>query len=98
MLSTIEVAIRLGFSAELVTTLTKKCPKSGGERLLTPAKQGEGVLLFDEDDVDKYQDYLSEPWPLPASGKSKRPGIPEYIRDDVRQESHYMCAICGSMD
>jgi hypothetical protein len=51
---------------------------------------------YDEAELESYRDYLNEPWPLPKAGK--RPRIPKAIQDDVKEESHYCCAICGHMD
>ena len=42
------------------------------------------------------KNYLNQPWPLPENGK--RPSIPNLIKEDIKRESHYSCAICGHMD
>ncbi|WP_211109606.1 HNH endonuclease signature motif containing protein [Azospirillum tabaci] len=52
--------------------------------------------MFDENELSSYAEYLAEPWPKPEKGG--RPAIPKIFRDDVKDESHYACAICGYMD
>lgn len=93
--STTEAAIHLGWSRELVLKLTKHCPKSDEDRKL-PTKDVDGTTYFAEADLDSYRDYLSSAWP--KKEKASRPYLPRYIKDDVKAECHYQCAICGSMD
>jgi hypothetical protein len=56
----------------------------------------DGGRVYDEAELEAYRNYLIEPWPLPKPGV--RPTIPKAIRDDVNEESHHGCAICGHMD
>jgi DnaJ-class molecular chaperone len=94
-LSQIEAALFLGLKVETVEYLSKTCPKKGQQRTLKFVKSEAGKT-YDETELEGYRDYLNEPWPLPPSGK--RPTIPKAIQDDVREESHHGCAICGYMD
>jgi 5-methylcytosine-specific restriction endonuclease McrA len=89
-----EAASQLGFSRELVEQLTKNCPKRGETRTLS-TKNVDDIPHVDTAELEQYRRYLNEPWPKPSKG---RPHIPEYIKEDVRAECHYQCAICGSMD
>ena len=93
--TTTEAAIYLGWSRELVVKLTERSPKSGEDRKL-PTKDVEGATYFAEADLDGYRDYLASAWP--KTGKASRPHLPDYIKDDVKAECHYQCAICGLMD
>lgn len=93
LLSISEAAIRVGYSIELLTYLSKKCPKHNETRIL-PAKKIDEVLHFDEAELLSYQRYLNEPWPIP-DGKD-RPPMRDAIADDVKAESHFACAICGN--
>ncbi len=92
LLSKVEAAIKLGVSIELIEYFIKKCPKSGQKRKLAVVGTAMGDMI-DENELLSFQKYLNEPWPLPASGQ--RPIIPEPIKEDIRQESHLWCAICG---
>jgi hypothetical protein len=94
-LTLIEAAGASGFSVELIEKLTKHSPKSGESRTL-PFTEIDGSLHVDDKALQAYCEYLREPWPLPKKGQ--RPLIPSYIRDDVKAESHFSCAICGAMD
>lgn len=95
LLSKIESAIALGISVELLDSFVQKCPKPQSTQTL-PKKTIDGHDYFDEEDLHKYRRFLAEPWPKPATGK--RPHIPEAIKEDIRQESHHQCAICGLMN
>ena len=94
-LTKIEAAIALGVSVELLESFVKKCPKPKGDRTLSVTNI-EGKQFFSEDELHSFNKYLNESWPLPPSGK--RPHIPSQIKEDIKQESHYGCAICGFMD
>jgi DnaJ-class molecular chaperone len=94
-LSQIEAALFLGLKVETVEYLATTCPKKDQQRTLKFINSDAGKT-YDEVELESYRDYLNEPWPLPKSGK--RPGIPKAIRDDVKEESHHSCAICGHMD
>lgn len=94
-LSQIEAALLLGLKVETVEQLSKACPKLGETRTLKFV-MSEAGKTYDEAELEAYRDYLNEPWPLTKSGK--RPAIPKAIQDDVKEESHLGCAICGHMD
>ncbi|MDO8875198.1 MAG: hypothetical protein Q7V40_03720, partial [Pseudolabrys sp.] len=94
-LSQIEAALFLGLKVETVEYLSMTCPKKGQQRTLKFVNSEAGKT-YDEGELESYRDYLNEPWPLPKAGT--RPVIPKAIRDDVKQESHHCCAICGYMD
>ncbi|WHY01093.1 HNH endonuclease [Neobacillus sp. DY30] len=91
----IEAAIFLGISIELIDYFTKNCPKSGETRTLPVQRTDHGDFFF-RDDLIQYSVYLSRPWPKTKNGT--RPTIPTAIRDDIKKESHYSCAICGHME
>ena len=95
LLSKAEAAQRLGYSIELVDWLVENNAKPGEGRRLRSVDVG-GTAHFNEEELDRFSTYLSQPWPVPPRGR--RPHIPVPIREDVRAESHYSCAICGSMD
>ncbi|HZR73455.1 hypothetical protein [Bradyrhizobium sp.] len=94
-LSQIEAALFLGLKVETVAYLSKTCPKTGETRKLKFVNSEAGKT-YDEAELEAYRSYLNEPWPLPAKGT--RPSIPKAIRDDIKEESHHGCAICGHMD
>ena len=94
-LSVVEAAIKFGFSVELVEKLMETCPKSGESRTLAYV-EFKDTRHIDEDEAGDYLEYLRKPWPV--SSKAKRPYKPPYINEDVKAESHYRCAICGSMN
>lgn len=88
-------AVQSGYSVELLESLTRRCPKSGDDRIL-PVQVEDGAVVIDQAELEDYRRYLREPWPKPPSGA--RPHIPKAIRDDVRAECHFECAICGRGD
>ncbi|UFW48168.1 MULTISPECIES: HNH endonuclease [Bradyrhizobium] len=91
----IEAAMQLGLRVETVEHFAKSCPKLGEDRTLNYLQSPTGPL-FDEAELSAYMVYLAQPWPKPKGGG--RPHIPKVISDDVKDESHHSCAICGSMD
>ncbi len=95
LLSKVEAAIAMGISVELLEAFVKKCPKPNAIRKLL-AKVVDGELMFEESEIQNFQQFLRDPWPKPPRGT--RPTIPKAIADDVRQECHQQCAICGHMD
>jgi len=95
LLSKIEAAIALGISVELLESFVRRCPKPKATKRL-PLKSIDNQDYFDESDLHAYKRFLSEPWPKPAKGA--RPHIPEVIKEDIKQESHHGCAICGLMN
>jgi DnaJ-class molecular chaperone len=94
LLSKIEAAMKLSISVELLNYFTKKCPKQNGTRLLQTVK-AEEQIVFDDQELLSYQNYLNEPWPY---AKESRPPLPDAIKNDIKAESHYGCAICGYSD
>lgn len=92
LLSIVESAARVGYSVELLEYLTKNCPKYGETRTL-PCREIDGHTFIDESDLLSYQRYLNERWPIPDG--LKRPPLRAAIIKDVKEESHYGCAICG---
>jgi len=91
----VEAAIESGFSVELILKLTKHCPKMGHERTVKCAEI-DHLVHIDQADFRDYRRWLRQPWPF--SDGARRPHLPEYIKDDVRAESHQACAICLSMN
>jgi len=94
-LAEIDTAIKTGLSPELLRAFANKAMKHGHTRKLG-CTQRDGLLYFDEEDLDSYLAYLEEPWP--KSPRATRPSIPEAIKKDVRLECHLECAICTSKD
>src|SRR5262245_17192802 len=94
LLTQIEAAMKYGVSIKLLEYFTKKCPKQNEARLLKRVKVGE-LVLFDEHELLSYQNWLNEPWHYK---KGQRPPIPDAIKEDIKAESHYGCAICGYSD
>ena len=95
LLTEVEAAIKTGYSIELLRYFAKKCPKASGDEKLK-SKVIDGQYYYDDSDLRTYQTYLNNPWPKPAKGT--RPSIPDAIKEDIKKESHYGCAICGHMD
>ena len=93
--SLIEAAMHLCLRVETVEYFVKHCPKRGQTRTLQTVETAAGVV-FDEVELGNFVAYLNEPWPLPEKGG--RAAVPEKISDDVKDEAHHACAICGHMD
>lgn len=91
----IEAAMMLGLRVETIEYFAERCPKPGQDRKLKAVNTDLGPM-FDESELLAYANYLREPWPKPKGGG--RPTIPKAIADDVKDESHHGCAICGLMD
>src|SRR5579871_4439452 len=91
----IEAAIRLGIGMELLEYCCKNCPKPNQTRVLAVVATAQGDMI-DEDELQNFQAYRHSARPKPAKGK--RPYMPDAIKEDVRKECHYACAICGHMD
>lgn len=92
----IEASIKLGISMELLDYFTTRCPKSGQTNILQFNTNADGLKLINETDITAYRDYLNAPWPKPPKGT--RPHIPDAIKEDIKKESSYSCAICGNMN
>jgi hypothetical protein len=95
LMSLIEAALHTGLRVETLEYLTKNSPKSGQARTLKTVKSEMGTM-FDDGELQSYLEWLNEPWPTPAPGK--RPTIPKIFKDDVKEEAHHGCAICGLMN
>ena len=95
LISKIEAAIRLGIGMELLEYCCDKCPKPNQNRKLAVVATAQGDMI-DEKELEDFHAYLHAAWPLPPKGK--RPHLPGVIKEDIRQECHYSCAICGYMD
>lgn len=93
-LSKSEAALKLGYSIELIESFIKKCPKKGETRTLPTTTSPAGTLILEEE-LLSFQRYLNRPWP---KGNDGRPYIPAVVRNDIKQECHFACAICGHMD
>jgi DnaJ-class molecular chaperone len=94
LVTRVDAAMRLGVSLELLDWFVKKSPKRDRRKLIT--KNVDGELYFDDEELRAFQKYLHDPWPKPANGG--RPHIPEALKEDIRAECHYSCAICGNMN
>ena len=94
-LSEVEAAIHTEFSVELLDALTKKCPKSGETRKLN-YQINHDRKEYDAAELDFYKKYLAKPWPVTEN--SSRPHIPTCIKDDVKLEAGFHCAICETAD
>ena len=95
LLSLVEAAVKVGYSIELLKYLTKNCPKHDEDRTLHFVNSDNGILI-DESELLQYQRYLNESWPIPKG--AKRPPMRDAIAKDVKEESHYECAICSRGD
>jgi endogenous inhibitor of DNA gyrase (YacG/DUF329 family) len=95
LITKIEAAIRLGIGMELLEHCCNKCPKPKQTRILAVVNTAQGDTI-DEKELSDFHAYLHSPWPKPPKGD--RPHLPEIIKEDIRQECHYSCAICGHMD
>jgi len=95
LISKVEAAMKLGIGINLIDYFTEHCPKSGDDVKLKVVKTDVGDM-YDDEDLIRFNTYLNKPWPLPE--KANRPLIPEPIKRDIKEESHYACAICGHMD
>lgn len=95
IITKIDAAIKLGVGMELLEHFCEKCPKPKQDRTLDTVSTSQGDMV-DETELESFQRYLHSPWPKPPKGN--RPHLPEAMKEDVRQESHYGCAICGHMD
>lgn len=94
-LNILETAILMQVGVELVEYFMNNCPKRG-ESTTLPYYMKNDHPYFERDKVISYMSYLNKPWP--RSPKGQRPHIPERIKEDVKRESFYACAICGDMN
>ena len=94
-LNKIEAAMKLGVSVELIDYFTQYSPKPGENTKLIAIKTELGEM-YDKANLIVFNNYLNSPWPLTKEGN--RPPIPGPIKEDIKRESHYSCAICGFMD
>jgi DnaJ-class molecular chaperone len=93
LLSEYEAATRVGMSPTLLRWFTKNAPKSGDPRKLKIAKEENGVIFFDEQQLLSFNDWLRQPWPHQPG---KRPNIPAGIRTEIKTEANGACALCQS--
>jgi hypothetical protein len=91
LITKIEAAIKLGVGKHFC----EKCPELKQDRNLAAVSTAQGDMI-DDKELYSFERYLHSPWPLPPKGS--RTYLPEAIREDIRQESHYGYAICGHMD
>ncbi|PHA58718.1 hypothetical protein COF07_10260 [Bacillus wiedmannii] len=94
-LNILETAMLMQVGVELVEYFMKHCPKRG-ELTTLPYYIKNDDSYFERDKVISFMNYLSKPWP--RSPKGQRPHIPERIKEDIKRESFYACAICGDMN
>jgi rubrerythrin len=92
MLNEIEAALYLKMSPSLIRWLTSHAPKKGESRKLRFLKKEGSKLFFEEAELDSFNKYLQEPWPV--SPNQKRPNIPNEIDTEIKQEARFRCAIC----
>ena len=95
LVTKIEAAIRIGIGMELLEYCCVRCPKPKQTRVLAVVNTAQGDMI-DEKELNDFHTYLHSPWPLPPKGD--RPYLPDIVKEDIRQECHYSCAICGHMD
>lgn len=94
-LTKIEAAIRLGTGMELLDHCCVQCPKPYQDRILKVVAMPDGDVI-DEQELKNFHAYLHSPWP--TTEKSNRPHLPEIVKQDIREECHQACAICGLMN
>ncbi|MBN2160252.1 MAG: HNH endonuclease [Spirochaetes bacterium] len=95
LLSLVEASMYSGYSIELLQYFSKKCPKYKDNKKLKIQNKSK-IKYIDEIELKEYIEYLKQPWPVRKG--STRADIPDAIKEDVKRESHYGCAICGHMD
>lgn len=83
----------LCMSPELLRELTEHQVKWKDKRRLVVAKEVNGEQFFEEAELKAYDAWLKKPWP---SKDGKRPGLPSFIREEIRIEANLECAICKS--
>lgn len=93
-LSEYEAACATGMSPKLLRWLTKNAPKTGISRKLKIAKNDQGALFFEEEELLGFDNWLKRPWPTTETGQ--RPHVPKGIRVEVMEEAGGECAICNS--
>jgi hypothetical protein len=92
LLSEYEAAAAVGMSPTLLRWFTSHAPKSGDTRKLKIAKEENGVLFFEQQELLSFNDWLRLPWPHKPG---KRPNIPTGIREEIEVEANGECAICN---
>jgi hypothetical protein len=93
LLSEYEASATIGMSPTLLRWFTSHAPKSGDPRKLKIAKEENGVVFFEEQDLLSFNDWLRLPWP---HRPGKRPNIPVGIRKEIEVEANGACAICNT--
>jgi DnaJ-class molecular chaperone len=93
LLSEYEAAAMVGMSPKLLRWFTSRAPKSGDPRKLKIAKEKNGVIFFEQQDLLSFNEWLRLPWPHKTG---KRPNIPVGIREEIKIEANGACAICNT--
>lgn len=90
-LTEIEAAIRVKMSPGLLRWFTGHAPKHGSKRKLPFTDKG-GEYFYDSDQLDEFNAFLKEPWPIPPG--QTRPTVPDAIEREIKIEAHHKCAFC----
>jgi len=90
-LTEIEAAIRVKMSPGLLRWFTGHAPKHNSKRKLPFTEKG-GEFFYDAEQLDGFDAFLKEPWPIPPG--QKRPPVPAGIEREIKIEAHHKCAFC----
>lgn len=93
LLNEYQAAALIGISPELLRYLANHQVKWKDNRKLIVAKNVDGTLFFEEDELKSYDNWLRAPWP---AKDNKRPGLPDAIREEIKLEANLECALCKS--
>ena len=88
-----EAAIKLVITKELLYAYVRYAPKKSlghNRKLISEIKDGQN--FFDEEELERFDAYLKEPWSNPDE---PRPEIPKYIQDYLKVEADGKCPISG---
>tara|TARA_R110002050_G_scaffold254172_2_gene392630 strand:+ start:6773 stop:9712 length:2940 start_codon:yes stop_codon:yes gene_type:complete len=88
-----EAAFKLGITKELLFAYVRYAPKKclgHNRKLISEIKDGQN--FFDEEELERFDTYLKEPWSIPDA---PRPEIPKYIQDYLKVEVGGKCPISG---
>lgn len=93
LLNDTEAAIKIGITKELLYAYVRNAPKKhlGHDRKLI-SEVIDGKNYFSEDELNKFNSYLMEPW---SNAKDGRPEIPKYIQEYLKTEIGGKCPISG---
>jgi hypothetical protein len=89
LLSEYEAAATVGMSPTLLRWFASYAAKSGDSRKLKIAKEENGIVFFEEQELLSFNDWLRLPWPHKPG---KRPNIPVGIREEIKAEANGACA------